>query len=184
MGHFSSKCEEPKKSKEQKSPVKSDSKKEGTLVAAVDSSSDDKGTWAADEIEDDGADWFEEVVGTLKPDGGDKEESDWFEEAVAEEDLEMLGKSPSGLNLGSFGDELRACVLDNVVDDLPELLPLLHSEDEDSDIEEKFSNWEKEGVSVEDLFDTLGEAFVVAQSSSGKRGQSGRKATPKVAEAH
>ena len=151
MGHFSSKCKEPKKSKAQKSPVKSNSKKEGTLAAAVDSSSDNEGAWAADEIEDDGADWFEEVVDTLKSDGGDEEESDWFEEAVAEEDLEMLGKSLSCLNLGSFEDELRACVLDDVVDNLPELLPLSDSEDEDSDIEEKFSNWKKEGVSVDIL---------------------------------
>ena len=63
MGHFSLKCEEPKKSKEQKSPVKSDSQKEGTSAAAVDSSSDDERAWAAEEIEDSRVvDWFEEVV--------------------------------------------------------------------------------------------------------------------------
>src|SRR5271168_2816069 len=176
LGHFSSKCDKPRKSKDSESSVKPDPKKEETSAAAVDSSSDDEGAWAADEIEDDGADWFqevvdseneadsvgdvadwfEEVVGMLKPDGSDEEESDWFEEAVAEEDLE--GNSSRCSNLVSVEDEL------GVHDDLPELLSLSDSEDEDSDIEEEFSNWEKEGVSIEDSFDTLGEVFVVAES--------------------
>src|SRR5271168_4813285 len=79
LGHFSSKCDKPRKSKDSESSVKPDPKKEGISAAAVDSSSDDEGAWAADKIEDDVADWFEEVVGTLKPDGSDEEESDWFE---------------------------------------------------------------------------------------------------------
>src|ERR1700678_1757620 len=181
LGHFSSKCDKPRKSKDSESSVKPDPKKEETSAAAVDSSSDDEGAWAADEIEDDGADWFqevvdseneadsvgdvadwfEEVVGTLKPDGGDEEESDWFEEAVAEEDLE--GNSSSCSNLVSVEDEL------GVNDDLPELLSLSDSEDEDSDVEEEFSNREKEDVSIEDLFDMSGEVFIVAESVQAAR---------------
>src|ERR1700678_2751277 len=88
----------------------------------------------------------------------DEEESDWFEEAVAEEDLE--GNSLSCSNLVSVEDEL------GVHDDLPELLSLSDSEDDDSDVEEEFSNREKEDVSIEDLFDTSGEAFIVARISA------------------
>jgi len=181
LGHFSSKCDKPRKSKDSESSVKPDPKKEETSAAAVDSSSDDEGAWAADEIEDDGADWFqevvdseneadsvgdvadwfEEVVGTLKPDGSDEEESDWFEEAVAEEDLE--GNSSRCSNLVSVEDEL------GVHDDLPELLSLSDSEDEDSDVEEEFSNREKEDVSIEDLFDMSGEVFIVAESVQAAR---------------
>src|ERR1700678_4452270 len=181
LGHFSSKCDKPRKSKDSESSVKPDPKKEETSAAAVNSSSDDEGAWAADEIEDDGADWFqevvdseneadsvgdvadwfEEVVGTLKPDGSDEEESDWFEEAVGEEDLE--GNSSSCANLVSVEDEL------GVHDDLPELLSLSDSEDEDSDVEEEFSNREKEDVSIEDLLDMSGEVFIVAESAQAAR---------------
>jgi hypothetical protein len=94
LGHFSSKCDKPKKSKDTKSTVKSDPKKEGTSAAVVDSSSDDEGAWAAVELENDTS------VG-----GGDEEESgadegglDWFEEVVAAEGFlpEILTSSGVG----------------------------------------------------------------------------------------
>src|SRR5271168_3900821 len=172
-GHFSSKCNKPRKSKDSESSVKPDPKKEGTSAAAVDSSSDDEGAWAADKIEDDGADWFqevvdskneadsvgdvadwfEEVVGMLKPDGSDEEESDWFEEeAAAVRDAHV-----------------------SLEDDLPALMELSDSEDERGDKEEEPS-WEVEEVmleklvrpeeerDVEDLLDTSGMALLVAKS--------------------
>ena len=132
MGHFSSKCEEPKKSKDQKSTGKSNSKKEGTSATAVDSSSDDKGAWIAEEIEDGGVVWFAEVVKVSKSKTScESGKSDWFEEAVSETDLEILRNPLSCLNFGSPDDRLRVCVSESVEDDLPDLQYLSDSEDDD-----------------------------------------------------
>ena len=138
-GHFSSKCDKPKKSKDSsKSTAKSDSKKEGTSAVAnvAESSSDDEGAWAAEEVvaTSGGVDWFDDVVDAVEDVDGVDGESDWFEEAVA-----------------------------SVDDDLPELLCLSDSEDERSD-EEECETGESGGVIVEDLGDVSGEAFVVAES--------------------
>jgi zinc knuckle protein len=103
LGHFSSKCDQPKKSKDKKSTVKPDSKKEGSSAAAVNSSSDDEGAWAAEElggvIE---TDWFQEAVDVC--DVVDMAERyggavDWFEEAL--EDV------PTCLNFRSSDDDLK-----------------------------------------------------------------------------
>ena len=164
MGHFSSKCKEPKKSKDQKSTSKSDSKKEGTSAAAVNSSSDDEGAWVAEEIEDGGADWFAEVVKVSESETScESGESDWFEEAVSETDLEMLRNPSSCLNFGSPDDRLRVCVSEFVEDDLPDLQYLSDSEDDDVD-EEELLSWDSGGVRVEDLLDASGEVFMVAKS--------------------
>jgi hypothetical protein len=95
-GHFSSKCEEPKKSKENsnKSSGSSDSKKEGTSAAAnvVESSSDDEGAWAAEEIEcmlSGGKDWFEEEI--------EAEESVAFELSCVDDDDMAGGDVVSGV---------------------------------------------------------------------------------------
>jgi hypothetical protein len=74
-GHFSSKCTKERKSKP---TVKPDPKKEGTSAAAVDSSSDDEGAWATEEVGEESVDWFQEAVGT-----GDVVDKDWFEEESA-----------------------------------------------------------------------------------------------------
>ena len=49
-------------------------------------------------------------------------------------------------------------------DDLLDMLYLSDIEDEDGD-EEELLSWERGGVNVEDLFDTLGEAFFVVAES-------------------
>src|SRR5271168_3935941 len=62
-GHFSSKCTEEKKAKDNKSTSNTDSKKEGTSAAAVEHShshshsSDDEGAWAAEEVGGESAEW-------------------------------------------------------------------------------------------------------------------------------
>jgi hypothetical protein len=104
-GHFSSKCDKPKKTKDQ--PSTSDPKKEGTSAAAVDNSSDDKGAWVAEEVGDESADWFLEVVN-----GVSSVDSDWFQEVVDSEE-----------ELSSVEDDI-GCVdeVDVAVDGVPVLL--------------------------------------------------------------
>ena len=82
-GHFSLKCKQPKKSKDSKSSGTTNSK-EGTSAAinAVDTSSDDEGAWAAEEISNnsEALDWPEDVTSDKDECGG---AADWFEEEVA-----------------------------------------------------------------------------------------------------
>src|ERR1700678_1302435 len=154
-GHFSSKCNKPRKSKDSESSVKPDPKKEGTLAAAVDSSSDDEGAWAAEEVVGQNAvvDWFQEVVDSKNEADSVGDVADWFEEeAAAVRDAHV-----------------------SLEDDLPALMELSDSEDESGGDEEEPS-WEVEEVmleklvrpeeerDVEDLLDTSGMALLVAES--------------------
>src|ERR1700678_1362098 len=154
-GHFSSKCNKPRKSKDSESSVKPDPKKEGTSAAAVDSSSDDEGAWAAEEVVGQNAvvDWFQEVVDSENEAASVGDEGDWFEEeAAAVRDAHV-----------------------SLEDDLPALMELSDSEDESGGDEEEPS-WEVEEVmleklvrpeeerDVEDLLDTSGMALLVAES--------------------
>ena len=166
LGHFSSKCDKPRKSKDGKSSVKPDPKKEGTSAAAVDSSSDDEGAWAAEEVGcvDEMSDWFREVV-----DSGDES---------GDAGVTLLRNLSSCLDLGSPDVADVAGDAEVVVDAadwfeeavasdgevLPELLPLSDSEDEGGDVEEELWSSDDEDVVVEELLDTSGEAFVVAES--------------------
>src|SRR6202522_4191402 len=155
LGHFSSKCDKPRKSKDSESSVKPDPKKEETSAAAVDSSLDDEGAWAADEIVGQNAvvDWFQEVVDSENEAASVGDVADWFEEeAAAVRDAHV-----------------------SLEDDLPALMELSDSEDESGDDEEEPS-WEVEEVmleklvrpeeerDVEDLLDTSGMALLVAES--------------------
>ena len=81
MGHFRSKCNKQKKSKATTSSETPNSKKEGMSAAAnaVESSSDDKGAWAAEETTGDLRNWFAEVVDAEDDVGAD---ADWFDEIV------------------------------------------------------------------------------------------------------
>ena len=83
-GHFSSKCTEPKKTKDGTSTLTADSKKQGTsaAVSAVDTSSDNEGAWAAEETSSvrDASDWFEYVASASDDEGGVARVVDWFEE--------------------------------------------------------------------------------------------------------
>src|ERR1700678_2281432 len=154
-GHFSSKCNKPRKSKDSESSVKPDPKKEGTSAAAVDSSSDDEGAWAAEEVVGQNAvvDWFQEVVDSKNEADSVGDVADWFEEeAAAVRDAHV-----------------------SLEDDLPALMELSDSEDESGGDEEEPS-WEVEEVmleklvrpeeerDVEDLLDTSGVALLVAES--------------------
>ena len=104
--HFSLKCKQPKKSKDSKSSGTTNSK-EGTSAAvnAVDTSSDDEGAWAAEEISSDSeaSDWLEDVT-------CDKDECsgavDWFEEEVAagEGFEERLNREVGSLDVEEFRD--------------------------------------------------------------------------------
>ena len=100
-GHYSSKCDKPKKSKDSKSTANSDSKKEGTSAAAVESSSDDEGAWAAEEF-------------------GVEGETDWFHEEVAAavDDVksEAMRRLLSCLNLESFEERLSVVAVEAVDD--------------------------------------------------------------------
>ena len=162
MGHFSSKCDKPRKSKDSKPTANSDSKKEGTSAAVVDSSSDDEGAWAAEELGSysDASDWFEEAA-AVAVEGG----PDWFcdeveaavdvdvtaeEEATAEPELLRNLSSCSGLKDFSTGfpndsvdvveaADFRSDWFEEATasdDELPALSPLSDSEEEDSDEEE------------------------------------------------
>ena len=88
-GHFSSKCDKPKKTKDNssKSSGNSDSKKEGTSAAvnSVNSSSDDEGAWAAEELSSDSdvGDWFLDEASAVDEVSCVDGEMDWFDEAVA-----------------------------------------------------------------------------------------------------
>ena len=152
-GHFSSKCNKPRKSKDSESSVKPDPKKEGTSAAAVDSSSDDEGAWAAEEVVGQNAvvDWFQEVVDSENEAASVGDVADWFEDVVAAvgtgECLDLATESKSG-----------------AYDDLPDLLYLSDSEAEGDEEEEELSSCGGRDVSIEDLLDTSGEAFVVAES--------------------
>src|SRR5271168_2704740 len=152
-GHFSSKCNKPRKSKDSESSVKPDPKKEGTSAAAVDSSSDDEGAWAAEEVVGQNAvvDWFQEVVDSENEAASIGDVADWFEDVVAAvgtgECLDLATESKSG-----------------AYDDLPDLLYLSDSEAEGDEEEEELSSCGGRDVSIEDLLDTSGEAFVVAES--------------------
>src|SRR6202522_2207525 len=122
-GHFSSKCNKPRKSKDSESSVKPDPKKEETSAAAVDSSSDDEGAWIAEEVDSGGVDWFHEVLSDAEGNG-----MDWFEEeAAAVRDAHV-----------------------SLEDDLPALMELSDSEDESVGDEEEPS-WEVEEVTLEKL---------------------------------
>src|SRR6202522_3449770 len=152
-GHFSSKCNKPRKSKDSELSVKPDPKKEGTSAAAVDSSSDDEGAWAAEEVVGQNAvvDWFQEVVDSENEAASIGDVADWFEDVVAAvgtgECLDLATESKSG-----------------AYDDLPDLLYLSDSEAEGDEEEEESSSCGGRDVSIEDLLDTSGEAFVVAES--------------------
>jgi hypothetical protein len=158
-GHFSSKCDKPKKAKDNKSTTTPDSKKEGTSAAAVEESSDDEGAWAAEEVDGEVADWFREVIDG----GGSSDDGDWFEEETASvEDAEeapvLLRNLSNCLGFGSF-DEVQG-----VEDDLPELLEVSDSEDEGDELEEELGGGLERGGGVEEFMDASGEAFVVAES--------------------
>src|SRR6202522_4413110 len=130
LGHFSSKCDKPRKSKDSESSVKPDPKKEETSAAAVDSSSDDEGAWAAEEVVGQNAvvDWFQEVVDSENEADSVGDVADWFEEeAAAVRDAHV-----------------------SLEDDLPALMELSDSEDESGGDEEEPS-WEVEEVMLEKL---------------------------------
>ena len=151
-GHFSSKCDQPKKAKDSKpaaTPAStSNPKKEGTSAAAIDSSSDGEGAWC---VEDVGGDVVEDVgcnnIPRVEDVGCDCDSSDWFDEEASDVDVDWFEESVAAVD-----------------DDLPELLALSDSEDEGSDLEEEFVNGAGEKVVMEDLLDKSGEAFVVAES--------------------
>ena len=168
-GHFSSKCDEPKKSKENKpSTSTTDSKKEGTSAAVVEDSSSDEGAWVAEEVEVGSADWFQEVVDGV----GSDVEADWFEEVVNDESCCLnFGSSVGSLcfnSKSSVGGVAEACeIVDDVelgVDDMPELQELTDSEDEGDDDEEELTECLTSRDGVEEFNDASGEAFVVAES--------------------
>ena len=105
-GHFSSKCKQPKKSKDRKSSGTTNSK-EGTSAAinTVDTSSDDEGAWAVEEISSDSEvlDWLEDVTCDMDECGG---VADWFEEEVAagEDFEEKLNRKVGSLDVEEFRD--------------------------------------------------------------------------------
>ena len=105
MGHFSNKCKKPKKSKGAKSSETPDPKKEGTSAAAsvTEYSSDDDGAWAAEELADECADWFDEVVEAVDDDGSVDVVANWFSEAVEAGD--ELPEFSVGENEGSDEEE-------------------------------------------------------------------------------
>ena len=158
-GHFSSKCTEPKKSKDAASTSKSDSKSEGTSAAAVDHSDDEcHGAWVAEEVGGKGADWFTEVV-----DGGSVAEVDWFvdvSESVDDDDESFLRKRSSCLNLGSFESpcdpNFKRSDLSSENDGVSVADDVLRRGVDEYRLEEE--------LCVEDLQDTSGVAFVVAES--------------------
>ena len=166
-GHFSSKCDKPKKTKDNssKSSGNSDSKKEGTSAAVnnVDSSSDDEGAWAAEELssDSDAGDWFSDEASAVDEVSGVDGKMDWFDEAVAADVVlpEILASS---------SDDEAADVV------LPEMLTVpgvvdvfardVDSDNEGGDLEKELAVEERGGVNVEEFSDTSGEAFVVAES--------------------
>jgi hypothetical protein len=161
-GHFSSKCTEEKKAKDNKSTSNTDSKKEGTLAAAVEHShshshsSDDEGAWAAEEVGGESAEWFLEVVDGVM---GDAREMDWFEEECADVAVEsFLRKRSSCLNLGSF---------DVPCDPNFKRSDLSSKNDGERGVDDVVLESVVEASreeSVEELLDTSGVAFVVAES--------------------
>src|SRR6202522_4598816 len=154
-GHFSSKCGKPKKSKDTGKLNQSNSKREGTSasVNTVESSSDDEGAWAAEEVVVRCADWFSEVVGAVEATGSVDGEIDWFKEAVEVGDEEV----PELLSFSDSEDE--GGVLDEVVKvehaEVPELYAVK--------VADKLAS-EAGRCDVEEFHDASGEAFVVAEA--------------------
>jgi hypothetical protein len=155
LGHFSSKCKKPKKSKATKSSETPDSKKEGTSVAVnvAESSSDDDAAWAAEEIAGECADWFEDAVEAVVDDGGVDVDSDWFDEVVAAVDVEL----PELLCVSDVDD--------SDVDDVEVVLPELSCVADVGAVDGLKDELASEGgVDVEESCDASGEAFVVEES--------------------
>ena len=112
-GHFSSKCNKPKKAKEASTP---NPKKEGPSAAAVETSSDDEGAWVAEEKDSGCVDWLQELVDDVESD-----RMDWFEEVVSwvdDDEVPVMSES-SCLGFKSVNKVLE------VDDDLPDLLVLV-----------------------------------------------------------
>ena len=175
-GHFSSKCKEEKKAKGNTSTSNADSKNEGTsaAVSAVVTSSDDEGAWAVEEISSPcyASDWFEEVASVPDVDCGVAVEADWFQEECADVDVDVdvdvdddaqsfLRKRSSGLNLGSFEPP---CDPNFKHPDLSSKNNAGADELMFRGADESTTMSDEMVEVVEELLDTSGEAFVVAES--------------------
>jgi hypothetical protein len=79
-GHYSNKCNEPKKTDEKAKDTKT--KAPGPSASAIEPDVECKGAWAAELVED----VIEEGPGPALP----ISEMDWFEEAIAEMDAEKV----------------------------------------------------------------------------------------------